>query len=440
MIRLRLEASPAPRLFKAVLASCLIAAQPGCSDPAGDDTPGPAAAFSVVSGNGQSGVVATALAQPLVVKVTDANGRPVPGQLVNFVVAAGGGHLFSGGAQTDAEGLAADLWTLGPLTADSQKVEVRAVDPATGQPRVYAAFRATALPGVPATLGRITSPVSGAFSGQPLPTPLEVKLTDGAGNGVPGQTVTWAARSASTVTASTTTDAQGLSRTAVTVGPTGGDTIVAAWNGHTVEFLVPVQLTGISIVAGNGQTAPAGTFFPDSLTVLVTDSLGNPVPAGVAVHWRGVLRPDLVTAQVTRTRADGTARIAFRSESAAGDYVAAAHSDGSNLSQPEFELLFTEHATGPITIPTGAFLTFPTGVASRQGKLYARVSGVNPLTEVTGAIAGRSAILTYASPFYTGTIDMRGLPSGVYYYVITARDAAGNTAQRTAGSEYLLFQ
>ena len=58
---------------------------------------------SLVSGGGQTAVVGHELTDPLVVEVTDASGNPVGGQLVNFVVTSGEGHMFAGAAETRRE-------------------------------------------------------------------------------------------------------------------------------------------------------------------------------------------------------------------------------------------------------------------------------------------------------------------------------------------------
>jgi uncharacterized protein YfaP (DUF2135 family) len=89
------------------------------------------------------------LAEPLRVEVRDAAGRAVPNYLVNFRVVAGGGSVYAGAALTDAGGRVVDRWTLGPAGADTQRVEVRAVDPATGERRVFATFRAVVRAGDP---------------------------------------------------------------------------------------------------------------------------------------------------------------------------------------------------------------------------------------------------------------------------------------------------
>src|SRR5690349_7706128 len=73
-----------------------------------------------VSGMDQSALVGQALPNPVVVRVVDASAHPVPGQIVNFVVTSGGGHVFAGAAITNASGLAQEIWTLGPVSTDSQ--------------------------------------------------------------------------------------------------------------------------------------------------------------------------------------------------------------------------------------------------------------------------------------------------------------------------------
>lgn len=96
--------------------------------------------FSIVSGDGQAGLAGEELPEPLVV-VAEHNGRVLKRRLVNFVVTEGGGSMFAGSALTDNKGEARDWWTLG--FAGDQKVEARAVDPATGEKLVFGTFTAT---------------------------------------------------------------------------------------------------------------------------------------------------------------------------------------------------------------------------------------------------------------------------------------------------------
>jgi hypothetical protein len=74
---------------------------------------GPAAHLELVSGPSQSGYVGTTLAQPLVVRVTDAKGRGVASQPITWQVDDGGGTISAGDSETGADGTASAEWTLG---------------------------------------------------------------------------------------------------------------------------------------------------------------------------------------------------------------------------------------------------------------------------------------------------------------------------------------
>lgn len=109
-----------------------------------DPTPGGAARAELI-GNDQTGVVGAELPDPIVVRVLDAAGNTVSGQIVNFVVTGGGGHVLVGVAITDVEGIARDWWTLDP-DAGENTLEARAVDSDTGIPIVFGVFRALGVP------------------------------------------------------------------------------------------------------------------------------------------------------------------------------------------------------------------------------------------------------------------------------------------------------
>lgn len=97
----------------------------------------------VVSGNNQVAAPGASLPEPLVVRVVDANGNPIPSQIINFAVVAGGGEVFGGVTLTNPNGLAYEWWTLGPSDG-AQVVEARAVDPGSGEKQVFATFGAMA--------------------------------------------------------------------------------------------------------------------------------------------------------------------------------------------------------------------------------------------------------------------------------------------------------
>lgn len=104
--------------------------------------------IAIVSGNNQSGTVGTELADPLVVRVTEA-GNPLDNETVTFDVESGGGEIGDDPANlgatfsvdTDANGIASlPVWRLGP-TAGQQRVRASI---AAGMP-AQVVFRATAL-------------------------------------------------------------------------------------------------------------------------------------------------------------------------------------------------------------------------------------------------------------------------------------------------------
>lgn len=78
-------------------------------------TPDAPASITVVGGDGQTGPAGTALASPLVVKVVDRYGNPVPNVTVTFSDDANGTFAATT-VTTDANGTASDTITLGPDT------------------------------------------------------------------------------------------------------------------------------------------------------------------------------------------------------------------------------------------------------------------------------------------------------------------------------------
>lgn len=70
------------------------------------------AALVVVGGGGQEGLAGRELPEPVEVLVEDAGGAPVPGVTVTFGV-AGGGSASPASADSDADGVARTVWTLG---------------------------------------------------------------------------------------------------------------------------------------------------------------------------------------------------------------------------------------------------------------------------------------------------------------------------------------
>lgn len=140
-------------------------------------TAGSAAGVSIVSGNGQTGPVATELPGAIVVQVRDAANNPVPGVAVAWVTGAGGGSVTPGTSNTDASGQASATWTLGAAPGPNT---LSAVVSGIG----VAEFSASATGGAPARLALATPPATTATSGVPLGQQPVIQLLDQAGTPV----------------------------------------------------------------------------------------------------------------------------------------------------------------------------------------------------------------------------------------------------------------
>ena len=69
--------------------------------------------INAVSGAGQIGRAGQGLPEPVVVRVVDPRGQPVPGATVRFAPSTGHGSADPEATQTDVDGEAATVWTLG---------------------------------------------------------------------------------------------------------------------------------------------------------------------------------------------------------------------------------------------------------------------------------------------------------------------------------------
>ena len=138
-------------------------------------TPGSATVLERVSGDGQSALAGTSVAQPLVVRVRDAAGNPVAGLAVTWVVGDGEGTLTPQTSPTDLQGLASTRWTLGVTPGTNTATAVVSGGGTAG-------FSARGNPGVPPGLSLVTPPPDAAergvgFSRRPV---IQLREPDGA--------------------------------------------------------------------------------------------------------------------------------------------------------------------------------------------------------------------------------------------------------------------
>ncbi|MCA9513553.1 MAG: carboxypeptidase regulatory-like domain-containing protein [Myxococcales bacterium] len=251
--------------------------------------------LAIVSGDGQLAVAGDEAAEPLVVRVTDGDGAPLASRDVVFAVTDNDAHLFGADAvrigptartllaRTDEGGLAAAGVRLGTRAGAA----VNRVSASTAGARPVHFH----LDGEPAPASEVHVRDGQNQTGSPLvplPMPLAVRVTDGLGNPVAGETVHYEVirgdgTLAGGAATDATSDADGLARVAFVPGPTEG------WAAHAVRAWVDGVLDGGGTEAGAVFQASAFATGPVLLTSLrgrVLDEAERPV-AGARVTIAG---------------------------------------------------------------------------------------------------------------------------------------------------------
>ena len=309
-------------------------------------SPTPPAVIELVSGNGQMGFAGEELPSAVVVRVKDASGAVVVGQIINFRVTAGGGSVFAGSAISDSSGTARERWTLGPVTGLSpvpQRLESRAVDSQTGAAIVFSTFEATAVARPPTglaysaspptyVLGTAIAPNAPSSGGGPvivysISPELPPGLVMSASTGVITGTPTAVAAAANYTVTATNSGGSTTASLSITVNPPSGPVITAqpasqaVFGMGTATFTVAATGTGpLSYqwqkngvpVAGAGSATYAVT--PQSpadtgsvFTVAVSDTFGGSTISAAAVLT--VLPGFWPTGSLARVRSDHTATL-----------------------------------------------------------------------------------------------------------------------------------
>ncbi|MDQ4080276.1 MAG: Ig-like domain-containing protein, partial [Gemmatimonadota bacterium] len=172
----------------------------------------------IVSGNGQTGAVATVLPTPLTVRLLDGSGGPVQGATVLFSTTATNGTVTPTSATTNANGEASTSWRLGTLAGTQTAT-------ASVSGRTPASFTATATPGAASQLSIVSGNNQVAGASQPLPVPVVVAVTDAWENAVPAVDVAFSVTSGggSITPATIATDANGRASASWTLGAQMGN-------------------------------------------------------------------------------------------------------------------------------------------------------------------------------------------------------------------------
>ncbi|HEX2780099.1 MAG TPA: Ig-like domain-containing protein [Gemmatimonadaceae bacterium] len=198
-------------------------------------TSGAPAKIQIASGDEQRATVNAALRQPIVVRVVDKLGNPVPGAKVQWTAA--NGTLPGTLEATDSSGTVSSRWTM-PREAGKAKLTVK-VEGLDQQ----AELSATAVPASAANL-TLTSDATGGVAGKALSDPVVATVTDSYGNPVADAQLVFTAKSGSTSPSRIVTDTKGHAQTRWTLGKSAGEqALVAVVKGHDVRGTLTVQAT-----------------------------------------------------------------------------------------------------------------------------------------------------------------------------------------------------
>jgi hypothetical protein len=398
----------------------------------------------LVSGDGQTGSVGSALADPLVVRVVDPLGNPVGGQTVNWSV-TGGGSIDPASSVTGADGETSAQRVLGPTAGE--QTALATADGLAGSP---VSFTHTASASTPTSLVRISGDAQTAPAGFQLPDSLVVQLRDANGNGVGGRTVTWVVAAGGGVVdpVNSQTDQQGFAVTRWTLGPTAGSyTLNAVFSGlPSVPFAATATAdvpTTLALLSGNGQTAPVGSALPLPLRVKVTDGNGNPVD-NVSVTWAAV-GGGSVSSTTTGTDGQGIAEVTRTLGATPGAYTTTATVAGLAGSPVTFTSTAEVGAPARLAFlsqPAGALVgqmlaSFQVEIQDAQGnRVTTAANQVTITSSVAGTLVGDNSNNAVAG---VATFDALALDEARNGYRFTARssglsDALSNTFDIAPGA------
>lgn len=422
--------------FALLLGSCLVLVD-SCSEST-SPLHGPPAQFDVVAGDAQTGVVGTELGEPLTVRLVDANGITIAGQLVNFRVTAGGGSVFAGSAITNNDGLARERFTLGTSTADSQVVQARAIDTQTGAALVLQVFHARALADQPVSATVTSGASQNVAPGATASDSLSVTVRDKYGNPVPGVPVDWSVTSAGgTLTRATdTTSAAGIARTGWTAPTKAGGYIVTG----TPRGLTPLPISEsvfsappaqLALEWSGGSTAPVATSIEPSVRVF--DAFGNPI-SSIPVSLSVASGNGQITTSPVLTDSAGRARVSWTLGTVAG--VNTLRASAAGLTTLSFNVTGTPGPAAVMTKLAGDNQTTPPGTSvpvSPAVRIIDAYGNPNQGVLVSFAATGGGGSL---SPAATST-DSMGVASVTSWTVGATRGI--NTLQASAAPGSVTF-
>jgi adhesin/invasin len=318
------------------------------------------------AGNNQQAPAGRLVPVAPTVVVRNAAGEGVPGVIVTFAVASGGGSVVGSRQVTDVTGTAmVGGWFLGPLPgANTLTASSQGLTPVT--------FTATAVAGSPVSMVAVSQTAQAAPVATNVADPPSVVVRDAQGIPVPGVVVTFSvtAGGGSVVGSPGTTDGSGIAtlsswKLGTVVGP---NTVTATATGLPSVTFNATGTAGaaasVVAVAGNNQTALQGSSVLTPPTVRVTDLSGNPV-IGATVTFAVVLGGGSAAGLSQLTNTQGQAAVGNWTLGSGAPNTLTAAVAGSGITgnpvtftaQSATQIAITSVPAGPVNLGTDFTIT-----------------------------------------------------------------------------------
>ena len=277
-----------------------------------------------ISGDGQQGVINTALGNPFVVEVRDQNDSVLSGIEVTFTVTAGGGTLGTTSTTTSVNGRASSILTLGS-SVGTNTVSVSAAG-IQGAVTFTAEAQSSPPPPTATTLVKISGDNQQGVINTALGNPFVVEVRDQNDSVLSGILVTFSvtAGGGTLGTTSTTTNTNGRASSTLTLGPSVGTNTVsvsAAGIQGGVTFTAEAQLspppppppspppptaTTLVKISGDGQQGVINTALGNPFVVEVRDQ-NDSVLSGIEVTFTVTAGGGTLGTTSTTTNTNGRA-------------------------------------------------------------------------------------------------------------------------------------
>ncbi|MEN5067562.1 Ig-like domain-containing protein [Achromobacter aegrifaciens] len=330
--------------------------------------------------------------------------EPMAGRAIAWTL-RGPGAIKESSDRTDADGLAFVMVS----STVAATVEVEATEAQGFKGRSEAEFLAA--PASANVTQLDATPVSILANGRDK-TLLTATVKDGKGNAVgAGVAVNWTASGGQLSSHRSHTDASGVATAELLSATVPGTAVITAKAGaedpgkaRSVDFLLDASEAKVVLLTSGKTTAPANGIDTVTLTATVADGRGNPVGAGVDVHWGASL--GTLGAASSSTDANSQATIVLTAPTAAGVATVSARGASGDAGKT-------------------AAIAFVADASS------ARVVLLTP-SEASGVANGTDAIV------FTATVeDGRGNPVGAGISVnwTASRGAIASTSVTNASSQ-----